>query len=101
MNYQKIILAGEITNEPVIQKTKEGVLRQLKFEMTVEHFTDKVVFPVILTYVMNDIDGQEAVKGREVLVEGIIVTDKSGGFTVRADWMEKGSMVKENIKDLF
>ena len=101
MNYQKIILAGEITNEPVIQKTKEGVLCQLKFEMTVMHFSDKVIFPVILTYVMYDIDGQEAVKGREVLVEGIIVIDKNGKFTVRADWMEKGSMVKEKVNDLF
>ena len=90
MNYQKIILAGEITNKPEIQKTKEGVLSELRFEMTVKHFSEKIVFPVIVTFADDDIDDQKTVKGSEVLVEGIIDLDKQGKFFVRADWLENG-----------
>ncbi len=42
-------------------------------------------------------NGQEAVKGREVLVEGVIEVGKDGKFFVRGDWMEKGGLAKEAV----
>ena len=88
MNYQKIILAGEITKEPEVKKTKEGVLSELYFEMTVKHFSEKVVFPVIVTFTADDIDDQKIIKCDKVLVEGIVDKDKQGKFLVRTDWVE-------------
>ena len=90
MNYQKIILVGEITNEPEVQKTKEGALTELIFEMTIKHFSEKIVFLVIVTFAADDIDDQKIVKGSEVLVEGVVDSIKNGKLLVRADWLENG-----------
>lgn len=89
MNYQKIILVGEISNDPVIQKTKEGVFTELRFEMTVRHFSDEIIFPVVVVFAAEDIDDREIIKGSHVLVEGVMDLDKKGRYFVRADWFEK------------
>ena len=88
MNYQRIILAGEITNKPITQKTEEGVFTELRFEMTVRHFSEDVVFPVVVVFAADDIENKDIHEGSCVLIEGIMDLDKHGKYIVRADWFQ-------------
>ena len=99
MDFQKIILAGEIVNEPEFEKTKEGVIGLIKFEMAVKHFTEeRIIFSVVVTTVLEDVDHKGVAKGREVIVEGIINIDQVGEWIVEADWFECGGYRQESVK---
>jgi hypothetical protein len=89
MNYQKIILAGKISNEPTTKKTEEGMFTELRFEMTFRHFSNEITFPVVVVFAADDVEDRELIMGSSVLVEGVMDLDKEGRYFVKADWLEK------------
>jgi len=102
MNFQKIILAGKIINKPVIEKTEEGVLDVMRFDVGVKYFAEKeVIFKVMVTGILDDEDDQKAEEGREVIVEGIVKIDKDGKYLVSADGLEFGNKDLKKSELLF
>lgn len=100
MDFQKIILVGTIISKPEIQKTEEGVLDVVRFNISVNHFTEKeVTFPVVSIRLLDDDDKNEIIKGITVIVEGIIDIDESGKFIVRADYYHVGKSERIDNKE--
>jgi len=92
MNFQKIILAGKIISEPVVEKTEEGVLDVMRFDLGVKYFTEEeVVFKVMVTGILEEGDELKAEEGKEVIIEGIVKMDKNGKYLVSADGLEFGN----------
>ena len=87
MNYQKIILAGKIISEPVIIKTEEDVLDKVTFKVSVHFFTEnEIILPVVAVRDFKEIFEIQVEK--DVLIEGIIDRDQSGGFFIFVDYIQ-------------
>jgi len=102
MNFQKIILAGKIISKPVVEKTEEGVLDVMRFDVGVKYFTEEeVIFKVMVTGILDEGDDLKAKEGREVIVEGIVKLDKDGKYLVSADGLEFGNKDEKRAELLF
>ena len=87
MNFQRIILCGEITNNPKLNIPKNDPVCELKFKISVDYRSkNKVIFPIVVNALIEDLNQEKIVEGREVLVEGFIDFDEKGNFFVFSDW---------------
>lgn len=85
MNYQKVIVVGNATRDAEVMKSKKGTA-YTRFDVAVGSGKEgKAFFPVMAFGKVGEAAAQYVNKGREVLVEGRIVTGKAGRFSVIAD----------------
>ena len=85
MNYQKLIIVGNVTADPKRQKSKKKVAYTL-FSVAVRDGKEETVF--FPTAAFNDLGKNVAryvTKGQQVVVEGRMTVSKEGRFGVVAD----------------
>jgi len=89
MNYQKIILKGNIITEPEVFISKDDVMEDYtNFKVSVIDILDnKNIFPISVFGPEAGMYDDEIAKGRQVLIEGRVDVDQSGKFNVLADWL--------------
>ena len=96
MDYQKMILVGNVSAGPQVQKSKKGDITFTTFSVGVSDGKESTsFFPVAAFRKLGEIIAKHVKKGRQVLVEGRIqVTDK-GRFNVIADRIRFGAQPAE------
>jgi len=105
MDFQKIILAGIIISDPVIQKIDDGYLDFVTFKISVHFLTEsEIIFSVEAYSDSKEISDDHIQKGSEVLIEGYIDQDRTGNYFVFADnfqTVESGKRTTKTQKLLF
>ena len=86
MDYQKLILLGNTTDQAEVRQAKNGA-QYARFSVAVGKGKDETIFfPVTLFGESVEVAGQMLSKGSRVLVEGTLdVEAKSGKFRVLAN----------------
>jgi hypothetical protein len=85
MNYQKLILVGNVTRDAIKQTSKKGVA-YTSFSVAVSIDKGRAVFFSVVAFSkLGETVAELIAKGREVLVEGRIEVGKTGRFGVVAD----------------
>ena len=91
MNYQKIILVGNTTNNSQLRTSKEGSITYATFSVGVSESKDRTVFfPIAVFGKRAEASAKYISRGRQVLVEGRIEVSDQGRFNVVADHMRLG-----------
>lgn len=102
MNYQKLIVAGNITGDAKARTSKTGDVGFTTFSVAVNSGKNRVTFfPVTAFGKTGEAAAQYLTKGRQVLVEGRIELGEKGQFNVIADRVIFGreSAHHENASD--
>jgi single-stranded DNA-binding protein len=95
MNYQRIILAGNVTADAQRKRSKKGDVTFVTFSLAVGEDRDKVTyFPVTVFGTFGENIAQYVTKGRQLLVEGRIEVSESDRFNVVADQIRLGTLPK-------
>lgn len=90
MNYQRLILVGNVTGDPEVQKSKKGTA-YTRFSVAVGRGKEPTAFfPVVAFDKVGEVVAQYVRRGRQVLVEGRIRTNKAR-FSVVADSVTFGA----------
>ena len=94
MNYQKIILAGNISTDAKMRKSKKGDISYLSFGVGVMNGRDRATFfPIVAFGKLGEMFAPHIAKGHQVLVEGRV--EINNGFTnVIADRLVLGVLPK-------
>ena len=96
MNYQKLILSGNATNDAQRLKSKKGDIAYTTFNVGVGDGKDKTTFfPVTVFGKHGDAVAEYLTKGRQVLVEGRIEVSSTGRHNVVADTVRLGASPME------
>ena len=91
MNYQRVIFAGNATDNPQRQKAKEGKQGFTTLSVGVGDLKDRTTFfPVIVFGKLGEAVAKYVAKGREVLVDGRLDVNENGRFRVVADRVQFG-----------
>ncbi len=86
MNYQKVMVVGNATEDAKEKQAKQGGTTYAPFSVAVNEGQERVVFfPIMVFGKMSAIVPQYVTKGREVLVEGRMAVANTGRFSVMAD----------------
>ncbi len=86
MDYQKIILVGNASNDAKTQKSKVGDVSFTTFSVAVKNSKDRTsFFPVVAFGKLGDSLVTYVKKGRQLLVEGHIEVSDIGRFNIVAD----------------
>ncbi len=86
MNYQKLILVGNATNDAERKTSKSKEVSYTTFSVGVSDGKEKTTyFPVTVFGKLGESVAEYLKKGRQVLVEGRIQVDDNGRFNVIAD----------------
>ncbi len=95
MNYQRVIVAGNITSDALYRKTKKGGKEYAFFNVATKGYKKErsTYFPVTIFGARAKPLAEFLKKGREVLVEGRIQTDDKRRFSVIADNIELGTQL--------
>ena len=92
MNYQRIILAGNATDDAKRQTSKKGDVAYSTFSLGVSDGKEKTTFfPITAFGKTGEVAADYVTGGRAVLVEGRIDVSKSGRFNVIADRVVLGA----------
>ena len=93
MNYQKLIVAGNITGDAKARRSKEGDVSFTTFSVAVNTTKGRATFfPVTAFGKTGEAAAQYLIKGHQVLVEGHIEVGENGQFNVIADRVVFGSV---------
>jgi single-strand DNA-binding protein len=92
MNYQRLVLVGNATNDPERKTSKKGDVAYTTFQVAVRDARDRTTyFPVAVFGQQAEIVARHVSKGRQVLVEGRIEVAENGRFNVVADHVVFGA----------
>ena len=92
MNYQKIILAGNVTDEPRSLISQKGDVSYTTFGVGVGDGKERTTFFSILAFgKLGEAVANHVTKGRQVLVAGRVQVSDKGRFRVIADTVRFGS----------
>ena len=93
MNYQKLIVVGNVTRDAERKTSRKGDVAYTTFGVGVsDRKGQSVFFPVTLFGQAGETLTQYITKGRQVAVEGRITVNDNGYFNVIADRIELGAM---------
>ena len=99
MDYQKIIIAGNVTRNAEQQKSKKGDVDFTTFGVGVGDGKDKTTFFSVTVFgKLGKSIAEYVTKGRQVLVEGRIQVSEKGYFNVIADQVRLGSEPQKPAK---
>ena len=99
MNYQRLILVGNVTGDPERRTSQSGEVTYTSFGVGVGDGKDKTTFSSVLVFGKYGETVAEYIrKGRQVLVDGRIQTSTNGQMRVIADTVRFGSEPKA-VKD--
>jgi single-strand DNA-binding protein len=91
MNFQKIIVAGNATNDAKRQTSKKGDVVYTTFSVGVSDAKDRTTyFPVTVFGKQAEALAKLIAKGRQVLVEGRVEVSDKGRFNVIASRVKLG-----------
>jgi single-stranded DNA-binding protein len=92
MNYQRIILSGNVSTDAKIRKSKKGDITFLTFSVGVSNGKDRsTYFPIIVFGQLGTSLAPHITKSRQVLLEGRV--EMNDGFTnIIADRVELGTL---------
>jgi len=92
MNYQKIIIAGNVTADPESKQSKTGDVSFVTFRVAVSAGKEGTIFfPITAFDKLGEQVAAFVKKGQQVLVEGRISAKEGGRFNVVASRVEFGS----------
>lgn len=101
MNYQKLLVAGNVTQDAERKTSKQGDVTYTTFSVAVNDRQERVTFfPIILFGQLGDILTQYITKGRQILVEGRVNISEKGYFSVIADRIELGVVPKASTNNV-
>ncbi|MCI0558946.1 MAG: single-stranded DNA-binding protein [Nitrososphaera sp.] len=96
MNYQKLIIVGNATDDAQWLKSKTGKVSFTTFSVAVNDSKDRTTFfPVAVFGKYGEAVAKHITKGRRVLVEGRISVSAKGRFNVVAERIAFGAQRKE------
>ena len=99
MNYQRLILVGNVTRDPERRTSQSGEVTYTSFGVGVSDGKDKTTFFSVLVFGKYGETVAEYIrKGRQVLVDGRIQASNNGQMRVIADTVRFGSEPKA-VKD--
>lgn len=98
MNYQKIVLVGNVTKDPMQHTSKSGDVSYTTFRVAVSERDEPVYFSVTAFGKQGVLAKQYITKGKEVLVEGRIAISKNGFLDVIADRVVFGRSPDKGIQ---
>lgn len=91
MNYQKLIVVGNVTRDAERKTSKKGDVDYTTFSVAVNDSKDRTTyFPITLFGRMSETLTEYITKGRQILVEGRVSIGEKGYFSVIADRVELG-----------
>lgn len=86
MNYQKLVIVGNVTRDPQRRTSQNGDTEYTTFRVAVSDSKDRpIFFPVTVFGKQAQVVAQYVSKGRQVLVEGRIEASENGHMGVVAD----------------
>lgn len=86
MNYQKVILAGNVTDNAQRKTSKKGDVAFAVFDLAVNDVNDKATyFPIVVFGEIVEAVAKYVTKGRLVLIEGRIEVNEQKRFNIVAD----------------
>ena len=92
MNYQRLILVGNLTDDPQRLTSKKGDVPYTTFGVGVSDGKDHTTFfPVVVFGDSGEAAAKYLAKGRQVLVDGRIQVSDNGRLRVIADRVQFGS----------
>ena len=92
MNYQKLVLVGNATDNAKRLTSKKGDVAYATFSVGVSDGKDRTTFfPVIVFGKLGEAVAKYITKGRQVLVDGRVDVNDKGRFRVIADRVRFGS----------
>ena len=92
MNYQRLILVGNVTDTPERRTSESGKVNYTSFSVGVSDGKDKsTYFPVLVFGKYGETVAEYVTKGSQVLVEGRVQLNDKGRFRVIADRVRFGS----------
>jgi len=92
MNYQRIILVGNVTRDAERRTSQSGEVTYTAFGVGVSDGKDKTMFfPVLVFGKYGETVAQYVTKGRQVLVDGRVQVSDNDRFRVIADPVRFGS----------
>jgi single stranded DNA-binding protein len=92
MNYQKLILVGNVTRDPERRKSQDGQVSYTTFGVGVGDRKDRTTFfPVTVFGKPAEVVAEYVTKGRQVLVEGRIEVSITGRHNVVASSVQLGA----------
>ena len=92
MNYQRLILVGNATDDAQRLTSKKGDVAYTTFGVGVSDGKDRTTFfPVIVFGEYGETVAKYVTKGRQVLVDGRVQGNDKGRFRVVADRVRFGS----------
>ena len=97
MNYQKLIIVGNVIADPKQAVSKHGDVTYASFRVAVsERKDDTMFFPVAAFGKLGENVARFVTRGREVLVEGRVRASVQSRFGVVADRVVFGTSPKED-----
>ena len=92
MNFQKIIVAGNVTNDAKRRTAKKGDLVYTTFSVGVSDSKGRTTFfPVTVFGNQADVMAKLITKGRQVLVEGRVEVSDKGRFNIIGTGVKLGT----------
>ena len=92
MNYQKVILVGNVTRDAQRHTSKKGDVSYTTFRVAVGDSKDRTIFfPVTVFGKHGESLVEYITKGRQLLVEGRIEASNNGRFNIVADTVRLGN----------
>jgi len=90
MNFQKIILLGNVISKPETFISDENIkYDRMNFDLSVKYIvSQKVVFSVVIPGPLSDMLDKQISKGKQVMVEGRVEKEENGKMKVLADWVQ-------------
>ena len=91
MDYQKIILVGNASDDPKVRKSKKGDITFTTLSVAVSEGKERTLFfPIAVFGKLGEIVAEHIKKGRQILVEGRIEISHKSRFNVVADRIRFG-----------
>lgn len=91
MNYQKLVVVGNLASDAELKSAKEGQVKYTQIRVAVNETKDRAIFfPITLFGKLAEKLIPHLTKGRQVLVEGRIEFAENGRFSVIAERVELG-----------
>lgn len=90
MNYQKLVLVGNITKDAEKRTSQKGDVKFVSFNVAVGDGKGTTFFPVVIFNEYGEKVASYLKRGRQVLVEGRVSVGEKGNFNVVADRVELG-----------
>ncbi len=97
MNYQKLVLLGNLVAGAELKSAKEGQVTYTQVRVAVNDVKDHpTFFPIILFGKLAENLTPHLTKGRQVLIEGRIEVAENGRFSVIAERVELGRKIEKS-----